>query len=203
MVRRENYDMNDSLSLSLGMTTKPAYLVSRTKSMTGAFLCDCACAHDKFTERDVNPVIIGRLGASGTSCTTNSVGSAPLLSFIVQKYSPLSINFTGLNCKLKFFAFSDRWKKKIDPYGCEVSQYWAYAYCPFSLTLWSCSFGCWPFINFIIIWLDFQVNFSILKTVFSPMPGQASVKLVPAMATTRFTGRFSVSGMIKKRMKMH
>ena len=52
-----------------------------------------------------------------------------------------------------------------------------------TLTLWFCSNGR-PFINFIIVWLDFQVNFSIFKTDFSAKaPGHANVTFVPARAT--------------------
>lgn len=74
--------------------------------MTGAFLGSCTWAHDKLTDLDVKPVIIGRLGGSGTSCTNKSIGSLGL-SFAIQMYSPLSINFKGLKCKLKFFGFND------------------------------------------------------------------------------------------------
>lgn len=90
--------------------TQRTYLVSRMKFVTGAFLGSCTWAQERLTERDVKPVIIGRPGASGMSCTNKSIGS-PGLSLIVQIYSPLSISFTGLKCKLKFFGFSDLWKK--------------------------------------------------------------------------------------------
>ena len=78
--------------------------------MTGAFLGSWTCAQDKLTDREVKPVIIGRLGGSGMSCTNKSTGSDGI-SLIRQVYSPLSINFKGLNSKLKFFGFSDLWKK--------------------------------------------------------------------------------------------
>lgn len=86
------------------------YLVSMMKSVTGAFFGSCTWAHDRLTDRDVKPVIIGRPGASAMSWTNKSIGSFGL-SLIVQIYSPLSINFTGLKCKLKFFGFSDLWKR--------------------------------------------------------------------------------------------
>lgn len=50
--------------------------------MTGAFLGSCACAQERFTDRDVKPVIMGRPGASGMSCTNKSIGSAGGLSLI-------------------------------------------------------------------------------------------------------------------------
>lgn len=171
------------------------------KFVTGAFLGSCACAQDKLTDREVKPVIIGRLGGSGMSCTSKSIGSVGC-SLITQIYSPLSINLTGLKYKLKFFGFNDLWKRTgkdkknrqdlnsfdniffMLEFTCQIAV---------TLTLWFCSNGL-PFINFIIVWLDFQVNFSILETDFSPTtPAQGKVKLVPARATIFFRGRLSAS----------
>lgn len=89
------------------------------KSVTGAFFGSCAWAHDRFTDLDVKPVIIGRPGASGVSCTNKSIGALGL-SLIVQIYSPLSINLTGLNCKLKFFGFSDLCRRRKK--GCDIKK---------------------------------------------------------------------------------
>lgn len=180
-----------------------SYLLSRMNSVTGSFFGSCTWAHDRFTDLDVNPVIIGRPGASGMSCTNKSTGSLGL-SLIVQIYSPLSISFTGLKCKLKFFGFSDLWKRvfrmewkknrlkliKVSLVPCQLENEKNDA-----LTLWFCSNGR-PYINFIIVWLDFQVNFSIFVADFSPKAsGQANVKLVPARATTFFSWRLSDSEM--------
>lgn len=90
---------------------------------------------------------------------------------------------------------SEKKDEKVKIRTITLSSWWFFIYSKIAiaLTLWFCSNGL-PFIYLIIVWLDFQVNFSIFKTDFSPTtPAQGKVKLVPARATILFMGRLSAS----------
>lgn len=178
------------------------YLVSRMKSVTCSFFGCWFCAHERLTDREVKLVIIGRLGGSGTSWMTNSIISKGDLSLTVQEKSPLSLNCTGLIWRLKLFEFKylcggERRRKKIKWYCFMTLDCTALTLSCFCCCCWSDDLSVgfaspiWYFA--IIVWLDFQVNFSIFENDFSFSMSHTSVTFAPAFATILFNGRFSAS----------